>query len=145
LSPWEGAGMKRLRVSYGDLNRRRRELGMSYRVLSELSGVSLPVVQRLLSAKIQAPSFPNVMAIASALGGGIPRTLPDGSCTFDFPVSAEKVRERQAEKKARRLVGLVQGTSALEAQAVSGDVYREMIERTSRELLVGSNQRLWGE
>jgi hypothetical protein len=137
--------MKQLAVRYSDLNRRRRELGMSYRVLSERSGVSLPVVQRLLAAKVRAPSFPNVMAVVRALGGGAPRTLTDGSCTFEFPVSAQKLREQQSRRKARKLVGLVQGTSALEAQAVDGDAYEEMIERTSRELLVGSNQRLWGE
>ncbi len=137
--------MRTLAVRYGDLNRRRRELGMTYRVLSERSGVPLPVVQRILTDQVQAPSFPNVMAIARALGGGIPRILADGSCSFEFPVSAERVREGRAKEKARKLVGLVQGTSALEAQAVGGDAYQEMIERTSRELLVGSNQRLWAE
>lgn len=137
--------MNCLRVRYSDLDRRRRDLGMSYRVVSEMSGVSLPVVQRILSAKLQSPSFPNVMAVAKALGGGVPRIEPDGYCTFDFPVSAEKLRERQAEKKARRLVSLVQGTSALEAQAVGSDTYNDMIRRTTRELLVGPGRRLWAE
>ena len=107
--------------------------------------MSLPVVQRLLSAKTQAPSFPNVMAVARALGGGSVRALADGSYTFDFPISADEIREQRAQEKARKLVGLVQGTSALEAQAVKADAYEAMVQRTTRELLVGSNRRLWGE
>jgi len=137
--------MKRLAVHYRDLDLRRRELGMSYRVLAELSGASLPVVQRLLSAKVQDPSFPIVMAVVNALGGGIPRILPDGSCTFEFPVSAEKIREQRATEKARKLVGLVQGTSALEAQAVRKADYLQMLNRTRHELLAGSSQRLWSD
>lgn len=105
--------MKRLAVHYRDLDLRRRELGMSYRVLAELSGASLPVIQRILSARVQAPSFPIVMAVVNALGGGIPRILPDGSCTFEFTVSSQEIREQRATEKARKLVSLVQGTSAL--------------------------------
>jgi transcriptional regulator with XRE-family HTH domain len=137
--------MSDLTVRHRDLELRRRELGMSYRVLAQRSGVSLPVVQRLLSGRIQSPSFRNVMAVAQALGEGLPRVLPDGSCTFDFGVSAQKLREQQAEQKARGLVGMVQGTSALEAQAVNKTVYHTMVERTCHELLAGSNQRLWSD
>jgi transcriptional regulator with XRE-family HTH domain len=135
--------MKDLIVRYRDLDRRRRELGMSYRVLAELSGVSLPVVQRLLAARIRYPRFENVMAIADALGKGSPRILPDGTCTFEFPTSAEELRESRAQEKARRLVALVQGTSALEDQAVDHAAYRAMINRTYHELLAGSGHRLW--
>jgi hypothetical protein len=137
--------MKRLAVHYRDLDLRRRELGMSYRVLAELSGASLPAVQRLLSARVQDPSFPVVMAVVKALGGGTPRILPDGSCTFEFPVSAQKIREQRATEKARKLVSLVQGTSALEAQAVRKSDYVQMIDRTRHDLLAGSSQRLWSD
>ncbi len=135
--------MKDLIVRYRDLDRRRRELGMSYRVLAELSGVSLPVVQRLLAARIRSPRFENVMAIAEALGKGTPRILSDGTCAFEFPTSAEELRESQAREKARKLVAMVQGTSALEGQAVGVAAYKAMLNRTYHELLAGSSHRLW--
>jgi transcriptional regulator with XRE-family HTH domain len=135
--------MKDLIVRYRDLDRRRRELGMSYRVLAELSGVSLPVVQRLLAARIRSPRFENVMAIADALGNGAARIQADGTCAFEFPTSAEALRESQARGKARRLVAMVQGTSALEGQAVGDAAYNSMIKRTYHELLAGSCHRLW--
>jgi hypothetical protein len=137
--------MKRLAVHYRDLDLRRRELGMSYRILAELSGASLPAVQRLLSARVQDPSFPVVMAVVEALGGGTPRIMPDGSCTFEFHVSAQKIREQRATVKARKLVSLVQGTSALEAQAVRKSDYMQMLDRTRHDLLAGSSQRLWSD
>jgi hypothetical protein len=37
----------------------------------------------------------------------------------------------------------VQGTSALEGQAVDGVDYQRLIERTTNDLLRGSRKRLW--
>jgi hypothetical protein len=69
--------------------------------------------------------------------------LEDGSIKFDASLRVHDVREQQAWKKARKLVGMVQGTSALEGQAVSEAAYQAMVERTYHELLAGSNHRLW--
>jgi hypothetical protein len=38
---------------------------------------------------------------------------------------------------------MVQGTSALEGQAVDGADYQRLIERTTNDLLRGSRKRLW--
>jgi hypothetical protein len=126
-------------------DRRRRDLGMPFRVLSERSGVSMPVVQRLLAGKISAPRFPSVVAVGKALGLDGVQFLDDGSISFGSKTDARVLRERQARTKARRLVGMVQGTSALEGQAVSAAASEEMVERTYHELLSGSNHRLWSE
>jgi hypothetical protein len=60
-----------------------------------------------------------------------------------FP--AQEILEKQARKKAERLVGMVQGTSALEAQAVSSRHIGQMIKKTIHELLAGSRRSLWAE
>jgi transcriptional regulator with XRE-family HTH domain len=117
-----------------DLEIIRRKLGMSRAILARRSGVSLPTVTRILSGKDTSAHYRNVLAIAVALG-----------VDFRIDVDVEKVRERQARKKARRLVGDVQGTSALEGQAVDRKTYLEMVRRTCHELLAGPRRRLWGE
>jgi hypothetical protein len=128
---------------YRDLDARRREVGIPYSALSELSGVSLPVVQRLLCGKLQAPRFQSVIAVAHALGLHGLRIQEDGSIKFEASLSAQDLREQQAWNKARRLVEMVQGTSALEGQAVGEASYKAMVERAYHELLAGSNHRLW--
>jgi transcriptional regulator with XRE-family HTH domain len=128
---------------FWELDSRRRELGISYSALSVRSGVSQPVVQRLLTGKVQAPRFPTVVAIAQSLGLAGLRILDDGSVKFDSASGANDLREQQARTKATRLVRMVQGTSALEGQAVSDEAYQAMVERTYHELLAGSDRRLW--
>ena len=121
---------------YEKLESRRRELGLSQSALAERSGVSLPTVQRILTGHSPAASFENTVAIAEAVGmqlDAIP-ILP-----------AQEILELQARKKAERLVGMVQGTSALEAQAVSARHLGQMIKKTVQELLAGSRRRLWAE
>jgi transcriptional regulator with XRE-family HTH domain len=129
--------------AYLELDSRRRELGIPYSALSELSGVSQPVVQRLLCGKLRSPRFQSVIAIAQALGFQGFEILEGGAVKFDARLSAQAFREQQARKKARRLVGMVQGTSALEGQAVDGVAFDAMVDRAYHELLAGSNHRLW--
>lgn len=118
------------------LETRRRELGLSQSVLAERSGVSLPTVQRILGGQSPAASFETTAAIAQAMGMQLDAVpiLP-----------AEEILEEQARKKAERLVGLVQGTSALEAQAVSARQIGQMTKKTVQELLAGSRRRLWAK
>ena len=118
------------------LESRRRELGLSQSALAERSGVSLPTVQRILSGHSSAASFENVVGIAQAMGMQMD-VVPI------FP--AHEILEQQARKKAERLVGMVQGTSALETQAVSSWHIGQMINKTVHELLAGSRRRLWAE
>jgi hypothetical protein len=115
---------------------RRRKLLMSYVALAKRSGVSMPTLVRTLSGRNPGVSFETVLAIATALGMVV---------KLEQEIDATQLREQQAQKKARRLVGIVQATSGLEAQAVSSDVLGEMTQQTVFELLAGSGRRLWNE
>jgi transcriptional regulator with XRE-family HTH domain len=117
------------------LNQRRKDLGMSYQALARRSGVSMPTVVRILMGRNPQASFGNVSAIAQALGMTV---------SIEPTHSPQDVRERQAQTKARKLVGIVQGTSGLEAQAVDPDRLESMTRQTVHELLAGSPRRLWG-
>ncbi len=119
-----------------DMNQRRRDLGISYELLSKRCGVSRPTVQRILSGRHTAASFANIVAIAESLG----LTL-----RFGTKVDVRKLAREQAERKATKLVALVQGTSGLEVQAVDEKAVKSMVERTTHELLTGPKRKLWSE
>jgi len=61
------------------------------------------------------------------------------------PLSADELRYRQADAKARRLVQLVQGSAALEGQGVSPAEFERLVAKARQELLDGSNHRLWAD
>jgi|ERR1017187_6259746 transcriptional regulator with XRE-family HTH domain len=137
------ASMNSVAPRFDELDLRRRELGLSYSILAELSGVSKPAIQRILTGKVPAPALTSVAAVAQALGMGGLRFLEDGSIKFDPSTNAQSLREQQAWKKARKLVGLVQDTSVLGSQAVNEADYQAMVERMYHQLLAGSSRRLW--
>jgi hypothetical protein len=78
--------------------------------------------------------FSTVSAVARALGVQL------GVASSQNVAS---MRQHQALTKARSLVALVQGTSALEGQAVDQNSIELMEQRTVAELLAGSARRLW--
>ena len=51
----------------------------------------------------------------------------------------------QAEKKARELVGMVQGTMALEAQGLGNDVLDRLVRESTERLLARPRKELWIE
>lgn len=112
---------------------RRRELGMSRALLAKRARVSLPTVNRILGGQLEKASFANVVAIAKELGIEL---------RMHFACAPAKMRKTQAERKARRLVRLVQGTSALEGQGLDQKELEAMISRTSADLLA-SKRKLW--
>jgi transcriptional regulator with XRE-family HTH domain len=116
------------------LDSRRRQLRMSYSVLAKRSGVSMPTVVRILNGRNPQASFANVLAVAGALGIALKSEA----------VPLDEFLERQAEQMAESLVGMVQGNSALEEQAVDVKTIERMKRKTVLELLAGSAQRLWG-
>src|SRR5205823_4847667 len=118
------------------LESRRRDLRISVTDLARRSKVSLPTVNRILSGRFPNASFANVLAVANALGM---------SASFEPLSPAAEFREEQARRKAKRLVGMVQATSALEAQAVDDESLRQMTRQTVHELLAGSPRALWSE
>jgi hypothetical protein len=93
-------------------------------------------VQRILSGRHPAATFANIVAIAESLGLEI---------RFDSKVDPRTLRREQAERKAKKLVALVQGTAGLEGQAVDGKAVGSMVEKTMHELLSGPNRALWSE
>lgn len=125
-----------LKSTLSQLEVRRRSLGMPIEALVKRSGVSRATVRRILSGDHTRASFTNVLAVAEALGVEV---------RFDAATDPEGFKERQAERKARRLVGLVQGTAGLEAQAGDASAVEGMVKRTPRELLSGSKRRLWSD
>lgn len=118
------------------MNLRRMELGMSYAALANRSGVSSPTVHRILSGDHEGARYSNVLAIAGALGVRL---------RIDSDTSSECFRQQNARRKAQRLVGMVQATSALEGQAVRDDTVDGMVLRTVHELCAGPSRKLWAK
>ncbi len=117
------------------LEGRRKELGMSRPVVARRAGLGGRTVQRVLSAQEPSPNLGTVLLIASALGVEL-RPTPTAT--------PHQFRREQAEKKATQLAAMVQGTSSLEAQAVSKRDLREIKDAIASELISGSQRRLWG-
>ena len=115
------------------LEARRRELGMSIEVLAKRSGVSVATVKRVLHNH-GGSRFDAVQAIAHALGEKV---------AFEEAVDADTMLEQQARKKAEQLVGITQGTCALEGQGVSEQLGQSVVRQTVHRLLAGSRGKLW--
>lgn len=121
---------------FQNMDTRRRELRMSYAALSKRSKVPVPTLVRTLTGKNQNVGFSTVVAIAEALSTSLQMTAKE---------SKMAVLEREATEKAKRLVGMVQSTSALEAQGVSEEKVNEMIRMTVHELMAcKSGRKIWG-
>ena len=117
------------------LEQRRQELKMSRAILAQRSGVSLPTVNRILSGKHMSASFDNVLALADQLNMEI-QAVERGR--------SHDVRQQQAEQKAKYLVSLVQGTSALEGQGLDEQELKELVDETAKELFL-TERKLWAE
>lgn len=115
------------------LRTRKRELGMTFETLSARSGVSVSTLKRMLAPTAADASMSDTLAVAQALGVTLSPRMP----------SAQAFREAQAHAKARKLVRMVQGTSALENQGVDQQHIQRMVERTVRDLLNGPSRTLW--
>ena len=115
------------------LQKRREELGMPMRVLAKRSGLGLRTVQRTLSGEADNATLGTVARLATALGVTLTARADRG------------MRRRHAGEKAGRLAAMVQGTSALEDQAVEPRVLKKITDRLRDEMLVGSSRKLWHE
>jgi len=116
-----------------ELDRRRRDLGMTCQALADRSGLTVRTVQRALRGGGNA-TLDSVAAMADALGVSI-------GITGRRPVT--RMRSEQARAKARRLVAGVQGSSGLEAQAVSDETCRLAEQKIAARLL--RRRSLWDE
>ena len=122
-----------LNLNLKELELRRKRLEMPLVVLSRRSGVPLQTLRRILRGQTSA-RLDTVVAVAKALGLEM---MP-----FAEQQSVTEMRRQQAQDKARRLVGLAQGTSGLEGQAVDEEALAEITAKTESRLLV-SKQKLW--
>jgi len=122
------------------LSRRRRDLRMGFSALSERSGVSVPTLKRIINGQSENPTLHSIQSIAAALGVEIRIhrriEVVEQSGAYEF-------REKAAKEKAEKIVRLVQGTSALEAQAVGATDLRTMVKQTVHDLMSGPARRLW--
>jgi len=116
------------------LNLRREHLGISQSNLAEMTGVSLPTIQRFFSEDGGTVSFETACKIAEVLG-----------CSLDANevVNERSLLERQARIKARWLASIVQGTSSLEAQGLNKQSLTHVEEKFYHKLLGGSRRKLW--
>lgn len=113
---------------------RRRALRMSFQALADRSGLSVATVRRILIERDHRAHFSSVTALAAALGASLELNEPPPA----------QVLEEAATAKARRIVGLVQGSSGLEAQAVDAASMQRMVNQTVHELMAGPRSRIWG-
>jgi hypothetical protein len=60
-------------------------------------------------------------------------------------IEPEELRRHEAQRKARLLVRLTQGTMGLEAQAVADEVIQQLEAQTVARLLAGPGRKLWSE
>jgi transcriptional regulator with XRE-family HTH domain len=126
----------RAAILLNSLAARRKELRMSLQVVAKRSGLGLRTVQRVLSEREPNAKLDTVLRIADALNIEL-RPKEAGS--------AHLVRKRQAMKKAANLVSMVQGTSALESQAIPKNDLRDIKAEMAARLSTGSSRQLWAE
>jgi len=122
------------------LDARREALGMSKPDVARLAHVSLATVNRVLLGRDEGASIRSIQAIAAALHV----TIRIGTTiSVDETIDAFEVKKQRAEVKARWLVGLMQGTMALESQGVEPGFIEQQVEVTKCRLLAGSSRNLW--
>lgn len=117
-----------------DLASRRRALGMPIDELSIRAGVSVSTVKRFLSGKAW-PRGDRALKISECLG--------EPGFNREHALGIERMRMKQAIKKAKSLVCLAQGTMALEAQAVDKATRKRVERMMVYRLLQGPRVRLW--
>jgi transcriptional regulator with XRE-family HTH domain len=124
------------------LEKRRKSVRMTKKILAQRAGMSLPTVNRILSGREKRLTINSIEAIAKALGVVV---QVGASTDFIEVESSLSLRKKQAVAKAKRIVRMIQATMGLEAQAVGDDVLDQMTEETTYELLAGSPHRLWSD
>ena len=128
--------MGKQRVGPTDLLRVLESAGRSAMPMAALArhpGLGLRTVQRTLSGEAPDATLGTTIKLAEALG-----------VTLQLQEDHE-MRRQTASIKAERLAGMVQGTSALEDQAVEPHVLQKITDRLRDELLVGPGSKLWNE
>jgi hypothetical protein len=118
-----------------DLNTRRLELQMPIDILAKRAKVSAQVVDSILSQQAEKVPEYIVEQVSNILGIRQGQPMLD---TDDF-------RYQRAKEKAKLWRTMVQGTMALEDQAVSSETMTQLEIKTIEQLLAGDARNLWCE
>ena len=115
---------------------RKHELGMRDSHVARKSGVSQPVVHRIFAGKHKTARLDQMIAIAAVLGVSLEAVMNE---------KAVEMRLREARKKAKKIVSMVQGTSSLESQGLEKNVLKDMEQQSIHEFLAGPQGHLWDD
>lgn len=118
----------------GFLGQRRRELRMPISALSERANTSVSTIKRVLAGDTSV-SYSTLCRIAQAMGAS-------------FEVNARSPRSvirEEAKRKARLVAKMVQGTSAMEAQAVDKETLDRIAQTAEAELVTRLGGMLWAK
>ena len=106
----------------------------------ELSGIGDPE-RRFAAHRPENPSRRRGTYNVCKPGGG--GTGVGNGVRAESTADAQAFAEQQAQAKTEVIARMVQGSSALESQAVDSDTYRQMVSQTVHELMAGPRRRLW--
>jgi predicted DNA-binding mobile mystery protein A len=117
----------------------RKALGISQVQLAKKLGFSsnVPIV-KMEKGQIENPTIDTLKKYAEALGCEL-------LVRFVPKKEIEKMVEEQAEKKAREIVSLSVGNSAMELQKPDDETIKEEIEKVKEELLEKRRSVIWEE
>lgn len=113
---------------------RRKNLGISHRYLAQVTGISVPTVQRIFSGKSSSTSFETVVSLASVLGMAFycePRLAED------------EVLVQAARRRAHQLALMMQATSTGSSNLLDTEGLAKVEDKLVLELLKGSRARIW--
>jgi len=133
---WKGYLMHKtnLAIWLDALEKQRQELRMTLPVVAERAGLSRATVCRILQKKQASSSLENVLAIARVLGAELDLKLQEPA----------KVVEEEIQARARRIVRMVQGTMALEAQGITDQAHLDqLVEVAATEIRARPRKQLW--
>jgi transcriptional regulator with XRE-family HTH domain len=116
------------------LDKQRRALKMPLPVLAQLAGVSRATVCRILKERKTSSSLESVFAIARVLGAEVEVRIQD----------PEKLIEEEVQKRAKKIVRMVQGTMALESQGITDPGHLDrLVETAAKEIRAKPRKQLW--
>jgi transcriptional regulator with XRE-family HTH domain len=107
---------------------------MTFPALAERAGLSRATVCRILKNKQGSSSLESVLAIGKALGAEMDIRLQEPALVVEHEIQA----------KARRIVRMVQGTMALEAQGLTEQSeFDQLVEVAAAEIRAKPRKQLW--
>ena len=80
-----------------EMKNRKREMGLSYEMLSQLSGIPVPTLQKIIHGKTRAPRYQTVCALERVLGQQKDPQPGRGSFPFKEPRQESCVKEPSFE------------------------------------------------